>query len=87
MLFCLFKHYLDTDTALKVSQSLYCFTTSISHDVENYSPGCGVQASLILFYSTDFKDSADIIFTHGIQIGRWVAGKSLSGLYLRNYEL
>ena len=33
------KHYLDlyiTDTALKVSQSLYCFTTSISHGVENY---------------------------------------------------
>ena len=25
MLFSLFKHYLDTDTALKVSQSLYCF--------------------------------------------------------------
>ena len=25
-----------TDPALKVSQSLYCFTTSISHGVENY---------------------------------------------------
>ena len=34
-------HYLDlyiTDTALKVSRSLYCFTTSISHGVENYFP-------------------------------------------------
>ena len=34
MLFSLFKHHFDlnvTDTALKVSQSLYCFTTSISH--------------------------------------------------------
>ena len=39
MLFSLLKHYLDTDTALKVSQSLYCFTTSISHGVENYFPG------------------------------------------------
>ena len=29
-------YYLDTDTALKVSQSVYCFTTSISHGVENY---------------------------------------------------
>ena len=38
MLFSLLKHYLDTDTALKVSQSLYCFTTSISHGVENYFP-------------------------------------------------
>ena len=38
MLFSLLKHYLDTDTALKVSRSLYCFTTSISHGVENYFP-------------------------------------------------
>ena len=39
MLFSLFKHYLElyiTDTVLKVSRSLYCFTTSISHGVENY---------------------------------------------------
>ena len=38
MLFSLLKHYLDTDTALKVFQSVYCFTTSISHGVENYFP-------------------------------------------------
>ena len=41
MLFSLFKHYLEiyiTDTALKVSQSLYCFITSVSHGVENYFP-------------------------------------------------
>ena len=34
----LLKHYLDlyiTVTALKVSRSLYCFTTSISRGVEN----------------------------------------------------
>ena len=39
MLFSLLKHYLElyiTGTALKVSRSLYCFTTSISHGVENY---------------------------------------------------
>ena len=36
MLFSLLKHYLDT--TLKVSQSVYCFTTSISHGVENYFP-------------------------------------------------
>ena len=37
----LLKHYLElyiTDTALKVSRSLYCFTTLISHGVENYFP-------------------------------------------------
>ena len=41
MLFSLLKHHLDlniTDTALKVSRSLYCFTTSISHGVESYFP-------------------------------------------------
>ena len=40
--FSLLKHYLElciTDTALKVSRSLYCFTTSISHGVENYFLG------------------------------------------------
>ena len=36
MFFSLLKHYLDTDTALKVSRSVYCFTTFISHGVENY---------------------------------------------------
>ena len=41
MLFSLLKHYLElyiTDTALKVSRSLNCFTTSVSHGVENYFP-------------------------------------------------
>ena len=41
MLFFLLKYYLDlyiSDTALKVFQSLYCFTTSICHGVENYFP-------------------------------------------------
>ena len=42
MLFSLLKHYLElyiTDTVLKVSRSLYCFTTFISHGlVENYFP-------------------------------------------------
>ena len=49
MLFSLLKHHLDlniTDIALKVSRSLYCFTTSISHGVENYFPRlCGTGIS------------------------------------------
>ena len=49
MLFSLLKHYLDTDTVLKVSQSVYCFTTSMSHGVENYFPRLWVRASLMLF--------------------------------------
>ena len=55
MLFSLLKHHLDlniTDTALKVSRSLYCFTTSISHGVENYFPRlCG----------TDISDAIDVV--------------------------
>ena len=52
MLFSLLKHYLDTDTALKVSQSVYCFTTSISHGVENYFPslwGTGISDAIFFF--------------------------------------
>ena len=50
MLFSVLKHYLDTDTALKVSQSVYCFTTSISHGVENYFPrlwGTGISDAIL----------------------------------------
>ena len=38
-----------TDTALKVSISLHCFTTSISHVVENYFPrlwGMGISDAI-----------------------------------------
>ena len=52
MLFSLLKHCLElyvTDNALKVSPSLYCFTTSISPGVEIISPGW---VSLILFFVT-----------------------------------
>ena len=51
MLFSLFKHYWDTDTALKVSQSVYCFTTSIPDGVENYFPRLwGTGTSDAFFY-------------------------------------
>ena len=54
MLFSLLKHNLDlniTDTALKVSRSLYCFTTSISHGFENYFPrlwGTGISDAIFV---------------------------------------
>ena len=54
MLFSLLKHHFDlniTDTALKVSRSLYCFTTSISDGVENYFPMLwGMGISDAIFY-------------------------------------
>ena len=52
MLFSLLEHYMDigiTDTSLKVSKSLYCFTTSISHGVEKYFPrlwGTGISDTI-----------------------------------------
>ena len=55
-LLSLLKHYLElyiTDTALKISKSLYCFTTSISHGVENYFPrlwGTGISVASFRFW-------------------------------------
>ena len=51
MLFSLLKHYLDTDTALKISRSLYCLTTFISHGVENCFPrlwGTGISDAILV---------------------------------------
>ena len=39
------------------------------------------------FYPTALKGCRGIVFTHGVQIGGWVAGKSFSGLYLRNRKM
>ena len=56
--FFLLKHYLDTDTALKVSQSVYCFTTSISYGVENYFPRLwGKSISDAIFNTLKFMKS------------------------------
>ena len=71
MLFSLLKHYLDTDTALKVSQSVYCFTTSISDGVENYFPrlwGTGISA---IFYEDNVVQvSAFFLLTSA---AKWLA--------------
>ena len=64
MLFSLLKHYLDTDTALKVSQSVYCFTTSISHGVENYFPrlwGAGISDAIFIEYGSALEEIKNII--------------------------
>ena len=56
MLLSLLKHQLElyiTDRALKVSKSLYCFTTSIYHAIENYFPGLwdtGISDSILFKY-------------------------------------
>ena len=70
MLFSQLEHYLDlyiTDSALKVSQSLYFFTTSISHGVENYFPrlcGAGISGAIFsriysVFYMVISANSSD----------------------------
>ena len=54
MLFSLLKHYLDlyiSDTVLKVSRSLYCFTTSMSCGVEHDFPrlwGTGISDAIFM---------------------------------------
>ena len=69
MLFSLLKHYLElyiTDTVLNISRSLYYFTTSVSHGVENYFPrlwGTGFSDAIfisLLFHRicTSSKESA-----------------------------
>ena len=67
MLFSLLKHRFDlniADTALKVSRSLYCFTTSISHGVENYFHrlwGTGISDAIFVVVFT--LSTAMVIFT------------------------
>ena len=67
MLFSLLKHHFDlniTDTALKVSKSLYCFTTSISHGVENCFPrlwGTGISDAIFRFSKEVSCHSGDVI--------------------------
>ena len=65
MLFSLFKHHLNlniTDTALKLSGFLYCFTTSIFHGVENYFPRLwGTGISDAIFFT-------GIVLTSGIHV-------------------
>ena len=41
----------------------------------------------ISFYPTALKGCRDIVFTHGVRMGGRAAGKSLSGLYLRNRKV
>ena len=51
-----------SDTALKVSQSLYCFTTFICHGVENYIPrllGMGIYDA-IFYCENVFNNVYDI---------------------------
>ena len=74
MLFSLLKHHLDlniTDTALEVSRSLYCLTTSISHGVENYFPrlwSTGISDAIFCFHfyaEAQNTQSADTQPIHG----------------------
>ena len=70
MLFSLLKHYLDTDTdTLKVSHSVYCFTTSISHGVENPRLW-GTRLSNAIFYL--LPPSTRLCFRLGLSVRLFV---------------
>ena len=54
--------YTALDTAPKVSRSLYCLTTSISHGVENYMPrlwGTGIFDAF--FHDTNNSRNGEIL--------------------------
>ena len=52
-----------TDTGVRVSQSLYCFTTSISHGVEKYFPRLwGIGISDTNFFSNTVLLLLQIVF-------------------------
>ena len=65
MLYSLLKHYLDpylSDTALKVSQSLYHFTF-VCHGVENYFPrfwGTGISDAFFISKGPDKLDKVGV---------------------------
>ena len=92
MVFSLLKHYLDlyiTDTALKVSRSLYCFSISIFHGVENYFPrlwGMGISDAV---FTPQPLRAVGVLFSPMVSgwAGGRAAGNSLSGLYLRNRKV
>ena len=92
MLFSLLKHYLDTDTSLKVSQSGYYFTTSISHGVENYFPrlwGTGISDAIFQFYITAFDGCVSIVCLVVVWWEKNLAPtlKISSGLFLGNRKV
>ena len=55
----LFLELYITDSALKVSRTLYWYSASVSHGVENISLGCGVRASQMLFSSISWHIRSD----------------------------
>ena len=60
IIFSLFKRYVDlyiTDTALKVSRSLYVSLLLYVMVLKTVSPRCGVRASLMLFLSNILSDN------------------------------
>ena len=76
MLFSLLKHHLDlniTDTALKVSRSLYCFTTCISHGVENYFPrlcGTGISDAIFIYATQSMPNFYKYLITQPMGVNR-----------------
>ena len=42
---------------------------------------------MLYFYPTDLKGCQGIVFTHGVRMGGWAVGRSLSGLYLGNCKV
>ena len=81
MLFSLLEYYLDTDTALKISQSVYCFIISISHGVENYLPrmwGTGISDAIFIYLHGRECTYTEAIYSNNwdifTRLGTWLHG-------------
>ena len=61
-----------SDTALKVSRSLYCFTTSMCHGVENYFPrlwGTGISDAIFsLLINAVILLLNCLVYIHGLSL-------------------
>ena len=69
----------------------YSIYWSYAHFGKEYLT-CNLKSiQFIGFYPTALKGRRGIVFTHGVRMGGraggWAAGKSLSGLYLRNHKV
>ena len=59
----------------------------ILHKLVSFLAVPKINPCIVVFYPTALKDCRGIVFTHGVRMGGWTVGKSLSVLYFRNRKV
>ena len=80
----------DTQTTIKISTVPQLISTTELTSETTQEPLIGSVDDIfcfMTFYPPALKGCRGIVFTHGVWMGGRVAGKSLSGLYLRNRKV